>query len=155
GEDRSRGPPAGWWRSLPARPGRTDRPSRLHGGGPPAGSRWTGISVASGSRPWRPAGCTVKGRLALAFGSMRITFMSSTRGSRPQPHRREVLKGATAVGLATVLHPLALAEAQPTPARRDLIRAENEKAGTTDWLLKTSRVDPKTKYRCPWIEGYC
>jgi hypothetical protein len=41
------------------------------------------------------------------------------------------------------------------PARRDLIRTENEKAGTTDWLLKNTRVDPKTKYRCPWIEGYC
>src|SRR5438309_518818 len=28
-------------------------------------------------------------------------------------------------------------------------------AGTTDWMLQNTRVDPKTKYRCPWIEGYC
>ena len=55
--------------------------------------------------------------------------MSSTRGSQPQPHRRDMLRGAAAVGLATVLDPLALAEVRPTPARRDLIRAENEKAG--------------------------
>src|SRR4029077_14952028 len=33
--------------------------------------------------------------------------------------------------------------------------AENEKPGTTDWLLQNTRVDPKTKYRCPWLEGYC
>lgn len=38
---------------------------------------------------------------------------------------------------------------------RDSIRAENEKTGTTDWLLTNTRVDPATKYRCPWIEGYC
>jgi hypothetical protein len=66
-----------------------------------------------------------------------------------------MLKGAAAVGLAAVLDPLVLAEVGPTPARRDLIRAENDKAGTADWLLKNTRVDPKTKYRCPWIEGYC
>jgi hypothetical protein len=41
------------------------------------------------------------------------------------------------------------------PPLRGLIRAENEKRGTTDWMLKNTRVDPKTKYRCPWIEGYC
>ena len=37
----------------------------------------------------------------------------------------------------------------------DLIRAENEKAGTRDWLLARTAVDPAAKYRCPWIEGYC
>ncbi|HZP81059.1 MAG TPA: N,N-dimethylformamidase beta subunit family domain-containing protein [Chthonomonadaceae bacterium] len=42
-----------------------------------------------------------------------------------------------------------------TPAQPDLIRAENAKPGTTDWMLTNTRVDPATKYRCPWIEGYC
>ena len=37
----------------------------------------------------------------------------------------------------------------------DLIRRENEKPGTRDWLLKNTRIDPPTRYRCPWIEGYC
>ncbi|HEY8506462.1 MAG TPA: N,N-dimethylformamidase beta subunit family domain-containing protein, partial [Gemmataceae bacterium] len=23
------------------------------------------------------------------------------------------------------------------------------------WMLTNTRVDPKTKYRCPWVEGYC
>jgi len=42
------------------------------------------------------------------------------------------------------------AEAQP-----GLIRKENERPGTRDWLLQKTRIDPETKYRCPWIEGYC
>src|SRR5262249_40222678 len=69
--------------------------------------------------------------------------------------RRDLLRSAAAAGLASSLAPLADAAAKPTPAQRDLIRAENEKAGTTAWLLENTRVDPKTKYRCPWIEGYC
>jgi hypothetical protein len=68
--------------------------------------------------------------------------------------RRDLLKGVAAAGLAPVLVPLA-AVAAPAPRRPDLIRAENEKPGTTDWMLTNTRVDPKTKYRCPWVEGYC
>jgi hypothetical protein len=41
------------------------------------------------------------------------------------------------------------------PARRDTIRLENAKPGTRDWMLSNTRIDPATKYRCPWIEGYC
>src|SRR5260370_32792155 len=69
--------------------------------------------------------------------------------------RRGLLKGAAAAGLASVLDPLAGALAAPTPRKPDLIHAENDKPGTTDWLLHNTRVDPKTNYRCPWIEGYC
>src|SRR4029453_11052239 len=32
---------------------------------------------------------------------------------------------------------------------------ENAKQGTRDWMLTKTRIDPATKYRCPWIEGYC
>ena len=38
---------------------------------------------------------------------------------------------------------------------RNLIAEENAKAGTRDWMLTNTRIDPATKYRCPWIEGYC
>jgi hypothetical protein len=69
--------------------------------------------------------------------------------------RRDLLKGAAAAGLVTALGPGPALGVAPTPARRDLIRAENDRPGTTDWMLKKTRVDPKTKYRCPWIEGYC
>jgi hypothetical protein len=41
------------------------------------------------------------------------------------------------------------------PRQSDLIRGENEKPGTSDWLLTNVRVDPANKIRCPWIEGYC
>ncbi len=64
-------------------------------------------------------------------------------------NRRTLLKGTAVAGLA------ALAPEIRAAPNRDLIRAENAKPGTTDWLLHNTRVDPKTKYRCPWIEGYC
>jgi hypothetical protein len=69
-------------------------------------------------------------------------------------NRRAILKGLVGAGLAAALGPKVDA-ATPTPAQRDLIRDENQKAGTTDWLLSNTRVDPKKRYRCPWIEGYC
>ena len=37
----------------------------------------------------------------------------------------------------------------------DVIRRENAKRGTRGWMLKNPRIDSATKYRCPWIEGYC
>lgn len=35
------------------------------------------------------------------------------------------------------------------------IARENARAGTRDWMLTRTRVDPATRWRCPWIEGYC
>ncbi len=64
----------------------------------------------------------------------------------------KVLAGAQ---LSSILSPQSgPAVPRPSAARPDLIRAENEKPGTTDWLLSNSRVD-ETGNRCPWIEGYC
>jgi hypothetical protein len=40
------------------------------------------------------------------------------------------------------------------PKNADFIRDENARPGTRDWLLTRTRIDPPTKYRCPWIEGY-
>ena len=34
------------------------------------------------------------------------------------------------------------------------IRLENLNPGTRDWMLTKTRIDPTTRYRCPWIEGY-
>src|SRR6516162_261167 len=81
--------------------------------------------------------------------------MAEPSGDRPLLGRRDLLRGAAAAGLASALEPLTQAPAAAAPATRDLIRAENEKNGTTAWLLRHTRVDPKTRYRCPWIEGYC
>lgn len=70
-------------------------------------------------------------------------------------NRRDLLRTAVAAGLSSSLNPLSAGPEDSSQSRRDWIRAENEKTGTTDWMLEKTRVNPKTKYRCPWIEGYC
>ena len=75
-------------------------------------------------------------------------------------NRRELLKGALAAGTLAGLTPQVVFAGEASPAAKaarvpELIRVENEKPGTKDWMLANTRVDPKTKYRCPWIEGYC
>ncbi len=75
--------------------------------------------------------------------------------------RRDLFKGALGVGAAAVLSGCASAGKDSSGVRQrrvlgrsDLIRRENEKPGTHDWLLTNTRIDPATQYRCPWIEGY-
>lgn len=80
--------------------------------------------------------------------------MKTTRDFPARLNRRDLLKGVAGAGLAAALGPLAGCVAIP-PRNRDLIRSENGKLGTTDWLLTNTRVDSNAKYRCPWIEGYC
>ncbi len=48
-----------------------------------------------------------------------------------------------------------LGEGRTAKGRSNPIQRENEKPGTRDWMLQNTRIDPATKYRCPWIEGYC
>src|SRR6266567_9629733 len=80
--------------------------------------------------------------------------------------RRDLLKGALGLGAMAALSGCASADksepARPasgaprfSAARPGLIRQENSLPGTRDWLLAKTRIDPQTKYRCPWIEGYC
>jgi hypothetical protein len=73
-----------------------------------------------------------------------------------RPSRRDVLRGSLAAGTAAALSACASHQDRPAApeASRDLIRHENAKPGTRDWLLTGTRVDPKTKYRSPWVEGY-
>ncbi len=65
--------------------------------------------------------------------------------------RRELIKGALATEAAAIVgcsshHNVALTQS---------VQRENLNQGTTDWMLTNTRIDSKTKYRCPWIEGYC
>ena len=69
--------------------------------------------------------------------------------------RRELFKGVAGLGAVAALSGCASVGDRGGGAVSDLIRRENEKPGTRDWMLKNTRVDPTTKYRCPWIEGYC
>src|SRR5437016_1363970 len=90
--------------------------------------------------------------------SSRIRASENERGIT----RRELLKGVISAGAAAALSGCTWVEKDSGGVRRksvlgktDLIRRENEKAGTRDWMLTNTRVDLKTKYRCLWIEGYC
>ena len=67
----------------------------------------------------------------------------------PDLSRRELLRTAAA-GLASAL----IAAPASRAADPDRIRRENEQPGTRDWMATNVRVDPATKYRSPWIEGY-
>src|SRR5262245_3267106 len=73
----------------------------------------------------------------------------SSSGSSRRDFLRSLAGMAGLSALSGCVHP------SVTSGSRGLIAHENKKPGTTDWLLANTRVDPKTKYRCPWIEGYC
>lgn len=70
--------------------------------------------------------------------------------------RRDVLKSAAVAGIATTVSSCqtTLHGSAETQAASGLIATENAKRGTDDWQLTYTRVDPATRYRCPWIEGY-
>jgi hypothetical protein len=67
----------------------------------------------------------------------------------PRPDRRQAL-AASAAALGGLTPPVRPADRQPS-----LIKAENEKPGTTDWQLTFVKFDAKAKYRQSLIEGYC
>ena len=66
--------------------------------------------------------------------------------------RRDALKSALGLGAMAALSSCAYVEKDPrgvtrktVAGQKDSIRRENEKAGTRDWLLTNTRVDPKSK----------
>jgi hypothetical protein len=67
--------------------------------------------------------------------------------------RRDTLKHLTALGAGTFV--TGWSDALFSAPAHDVVRGENAKPGTRDWMLENARIDPATKYRCPWIEGYC
>lgn len=69
-----------------------------------------------------------------------------------KPSRRDLLRstGAAAAALAGIHLP-----ARAAGPQSDLIAEENARPGTRAWMLDKPRIDPASKYRCPWIEGYC
>lgn len=64
-------------------------------------------------------------------------------------NRRQLLNTLAAAGAVSLFD-----QNQAAERNRDLIRDENRHAGTTDWQLTYTRVDPATKFRSPLIEGY-
>ena len=74
--------------------------------------------------------------------------------------RREAMAAMASFGAAALLPGVLPACAALSPRRStasangSLIRQENARPGTRDWLLKNPQLDPSTKYRSPGIEGY-
>ena len=68
--------------------------------------------------------------------------------------RRELLK-TIAGAAATAAAPRLDAADKAVLLANNPVAIENTKSGTIEWMLTDSRIDPATKYRCPWIEGYC
>jgi hypothetical protein len=87
--------------------------------------------------------------------------MNESNESKRGVYRRDVLKGATAAGLGMAAGGLPSTSSAQADPKRDLIRRENAKPGTRDWLLTNTRTLPGKinkildNGRCPWIEGYC
>jgi hypothetical protein len=72
--------------------------------------------------------------------------------------RQRLLSRREAVGRLAVAGSAALATGTggaAASASPGLVRAENERTGTRDWLLTNVEIDPATKYRSPAIEGFC
>lgn len=72
----------------------------------------------------------------------------------PSLSRRRALQSLASLAGAAVL-PGCQSPERANPSRSHAIRLENTKPGTRDWMLTRTQVDPATKWRCPWIEGYC
>ncbi|MBI1318706.1 MAG: hypothetical protein GC168_07130 [Candidatus Hydrogenedens sp.] len=71
-----------------------------------------------------------------------------TLEERARLSRRAAFKTAAAAGAGALL-----SGAAPS-ADPGLLARENQRPGTTDWQLTYTRVEPSTRYRCPWIEGF-
>ncbi|HAB15600.1 MAG TPA: hypothetical protein DCE44_04025 [Verrucomicrobiales bacterium] len=67
------------------------------------------------------------------------------------PSRREFLRTLAAAGTASTLAGCST----PQGPKSNPIVQENRRPGSPDWLLTHTGVDPATRWRCPWIEGYC
>lgn len=77
----------------------------------------------------------------------------SLKGSPAALTRREALKVVAGGAATAALSGCVMGIGHDGPSQ--LIRRENAKAGTSDWILRQTRIDPATKYRCALIEGYC
>ncbi|MEO2011239.1 MAG: N,N-dimethylformamidase beta subunit family domain-containing protein [Pirellulaceae bacterium] len=83
--------------------------------------------------------------------------MKESQNPKRGIHRRDLIKGTAAAGLAFTVgvggEPQAAAPADDNP-----IRKENAKPGTRDWLLTKTDVsnnEPVELWRSPRVEGYC
>jgi len=71
---------------------------------------------------------------------------------------RRMMALSVAAGGVALLSPLLEQSATGQDAQKSELRnqlvEENARPGTRQWMLENTRIDPASKYRCPWIEGY-
>jgi hypothetical protein len=79
---------------------------------------------------------------------------NDSSGDRNGINRRQALGGLAGLGLGAALGGCVAPQGAGAALANPVVR-ENRLPGTRDWLLTNTRVDPATRYRCPWIEGYC
>ncbi|HBL47109.1 MAG TPA: hypothetical protein DDZ90_27360, partial [Planctomycetaceae bacterium] len=65
----------------------------------------------------------------------------------PDQERRNLLKGAVAASLASLAGSLSPGEASASKADPDLIKRENQKAGSSDWQLTRIQLDKRDGFR--------
>jgi hypothetical protein len=82
-----------------------------------------------------------------------VGWISSRSMNLESLNRREALGLLGGIGVAGATIG-SLAATDPVSQTADRVRRENEREGTLDWMLSNTRVDPATRWRCPWIEGY-
>ena len=83
-----------------------------------------------------------------------MTFRKPGRKIR----RRDLIKGVVSAGAVAALSGCVSGPGRRRTAARgrlNPIERENRQPGTRDWLLTNTRIEPSTKYRSPWVEGYC
>jgi hypothetical protein len=66
--------------------------------------------------------------------------------------RRQVLCSLAAAGLVSASQAAGILGAVGVGG---LVFRENQRPGTREWTLRQTRIDPLSRYRSPWIEGYC
>ena len=69
--------------------------------------------------------------------------------------RRDILKAATAGGLASVVSAGNGAASEPATADPDRIRRENEHPGTREWMTTNVRIEPADQVSQPMDRGLC
>ena len=73
-----------------------------------------------------------------------------------ESNRRHHLNQLGTLAAATALFPQeGFAVSNALSATPNPIQSENQKPGTRDWMLTKTQIEPMSRYRSPWIEGYC
>lgn len=96
-----------------------------------------------------------EGREILAFlCSSGVVQVSPVHQSNQNLSRRSVLATIASSALVNAASNPIGSIAKAFEGDRNRIILENQRVGTRDWMLTKTQVDPSTKYRSPWVEGY-